>query len=220
MSAAKQEPHVGAAQNQGTILVVEDDVLVQRALLRLLRTTGYDAEAFGSVEEFFARPLPQTPVCLLLDLHLPGGNGIEILDRLIEAGDDVPAIILTGHGDVSSAVRAMKRGAIEFLEKPLDRQELLASIEAGMAQAHAAADRRREQREVRDRLKMLTPRERQVLEHVVAGWANKRIAGELGVAEQTIKVHRGRVMEKMAAASLADLVRLAAVAGIHGVDRS
>ena len=205
-------------QDAGTVLVVEDDVLVQRALLRLIRTAGYRVEGFGTVEELFDRPLPDAPVCLVLDLHLPDGHGIDILDRLIAEGERLPAVVLTGHGDISSAVRSMKRGAIEFLEKPFDQKVLLGSIEAGMAQARALAEERRRRSEAETKLDLLTPRERQVFGRVVAGWANKRIAGELGVAEHTVKVHLGRVMEKMAAESLAELVRTAVVLGIEGVE--
>ncbi len=200
----------------GTVLVVEDDALVQRALLRLIRTAGYRVRGFGSVEAFFAEPLPEGPICLVLDLHLPGGHGIDILDRLMELGEQLPAVVLTGHGDISSAVRSMKRGAIEFLEKPFDQKVLLASIAAGMGQARSTVDRRRRRRRVEARLELLTPREKEVFERVVSGWANKRIAGELGVAEHTVKVHRGRVMEKMEAESLADLVRMAVMLGIEG----
>ncbi|MEM9596856.1 MAG: response regulator [Acidobacteriota bacterium] len=211
------EPKDPPPERRGAVLVVEDDPLVQRALARLLRTAGYRARVFGSVGEFFASEPPAGPVCLVLDLHLPGGHGIDILDRLAEAGNPLPAVVLTGHGDVPSAVRAMKRGAVEFLEKPFDPSVLLAAVEAALARAAELGDARRRRRSIAERLDTLTPRESEVFLHVVAGWANKRIASGLGVAEHTVKVHRGRVMEKMAAGSLAELVRMAATLGIDGV---
>ncbi|MEM9557889.1 MAG: response regulator [Acidobacteriota bacterium] len=204
-----ESPAADRSADRGLVLLVEDDELLQRALLRMLRTTGYRAEAFGSVDEFFDRPPIDEPVCLILDLHLPGGNGLEILDRLAAVGDTPPAVVLTGHGDVPSAVRAMKKGAIEFLEKPFDRETLLAALARGMNEARSDDERARRDRRLEQRLATLTPREREVFEHVVAGWANKRVAGALGITEQTVKVHRGRVMEKMGASSLAHLVRMA-----------
>ena len=204
----------------GQVLVVEDDVLVQRALLRLLRTAGYEPLAFSDADELFAGPLPEEPACLVLDLHLPRGHGIEILDRLSEMGESLPTIVLTGHADVPSAVRSMKRGAIELLEKPFDQKTLLAAVALGSQQALELAARRRQRREIAERLQALTPRESEVFGLVVAGWANKRIAGRLGISEPTVKAHRGRVMEKMEASSLADLVRMAITAGAQRQERS
>jgi RNA polymerase sigma factor (sigma-70 family) len=205
-------PAAGAAAT-GTVLVVEDDILLQRALGRLFRTAGYRVELFDSVPAFLRHPAAPGPACLVLDLHLPDGNGFEILERLEAEGRALPAVVVTAHGDVPTTVRAMKSGAIELLEKPFDNRALLAAVAAGIARAEATGVERAGRRDAAARLATLTPREREVLELVVEGLPNKRIASRLGVAEKTVKVHRARLMEKCGALSLPDLVRLAARAG-------
>lgn len=203
----------GLDDESALVAVVEDDQLVQRALLRLLRRAGYRVEAFPSVEAYFERFAWELPSCLVLDLHLPGSGGLELLERLREQRQLVPAVVITAHGSVPTTVRAMKAGAFEFLEKPFDNSQLLAAVAEG---AQRGLDLRRdtaERSELRSRLAQLTPRERQVLELVVEGLPNKKIAARFQIAEKTIKVHRARVMEKMGAGSLAELVRLYAAAG-------
>jgi RNA polymerase sigma factor (sigma-70 family) len=191
------------------VLVVEDDVLLGRALARLFRTAGHAVETFPSLESFWRFTLPETPACLVLDLHFPSGNGFEVLERLAVEGRPLPAVVVTAHGDVPTTVRAMKKGAVELLEKPFDNRQLLAAVEAALAQAARDHRERRARRALEERLAALTPREREVFHLVVEGLPNKRIAARLGIGEKTVKVHRARIMEKMAAASLPDLVRMA-----------
>ncbi len=194
------------------VAVVEDDQLVQRALLRLLRRAGYRVEAFSSVEAYFDRFAWELPSCLVLDLHLPGAGGLELLERLREQQQEVPAVVITAHGSVPTTVRAMKAGACEFLEKPFDNPQLLAAVAEGARRGEGRRRDTAERAELRGRLAQLTPRERQVLDLVVEGLPNKKIAGRFQIAEKTIKVHRARVMEKMGAGSLAELVRIYAAA--------
>lgn len=194
------------------VAIVEDDQLVQRALLRLLRRAGYRVEAFSSVEAYFDRFAWELPSCLVLDLHLPGAGGLELLERLREQQQEVPAVVITAHGSVPTTVRAMKAGACEFLEKPFDNEQLLTAVAEGALRGEGRRRDSQGRAELRARLAQLTPRERQVLELVVEGLPNKKIAARFQIAEKTIKVHRARVMEKMGAGSLAELVRLYAAA--------
>jgi FixJ family two-component response regulator len=200
-------------QDQPIIYVLDDDYRVREALVSLLSSLGLRVEVFASAAEYLEFAKADSPACLILDLELPGMNGLELQQKI--ADDDAPPIIfVTGHGDVPSSVRAMKAGAIEFLLKPFDNQELLRSINAAIAQDREARVRRAEIAELRRRYALLTPREREVLPFVVAGLLNKQTAGELGTSEITIQVHRGQIMRKMAAASLADLVKMAGKLGI------
>jgi FixJ family two-component response regulator len=200
-------------QDQPIIYVLDDDYRVREALVSLLSSLGLRVEVFASAAEYLEFEKADSPACLILDLELPGMNGLELQQKI--ADDDAPPIIfVTGHGDVPSSVRAMKAGAIEFLLKPFDNQELLRSINAAIAQDREARVRRAEIAELRRRYALLTPREREVLPFVVAGLLNKQTAGELGTSEITIQVHRGQIMRKMAAASLADLVKMAGKLGI------
>jgi FixJ family two-component response regulator len=203
-------------ESKALVAVVEDDQLVQRALLRLLRREGYQVEAFSSVEAYFERFAWELPSCLVLDLHLPGLGGLELLERLRERQQPVPTVVITAHGSVPTTVRAMKAGAIEFLEKPFDNSQLLAAVADGARRGLGQRRDTAERAELRARLALLTPRERQVLELVVEGLPNKKIAGRFQIAEKTIKVHRARVMEKMGAGSLPELVRLYAAAQAPG----
>lgn len=199
------------------VAVVEDDELVLRALLRLLRTAGYQVEGFDSVEAYFQRFQWQSPSCLVLDLHLPAAGGLELLERLQKERDlkeqpSVPAVVITAHVSEPTRDRAIRAGAFEFLEKPFENSRLLAAVSQGVNRGASLQRDSPEQAELRARLAELTPSERLVLELVVEGLPNKRIAGRFQTEEETIKAHRTRVMEKMGAHSLADLVRLYASA--------
>jgi FixJ family two-component response regulator len=195
------------------VYVLDDDYRVREALTSLLSSVGLRVEVFASTAEYLKFRKPDSPACLILDLQLPGMSGLD-LQRAI-AGGDAPAIVfVTGHGDVPSSVRAMKAGAIEFLLKPFDDQELLRAIDTAIAQDREARLKRAEMAELRRRYALLTPRERKVLPFVVAGLLNKQTAAELGNSEITIQVHRGQIMRKMAASSLADLVKMAVKLGI------
>ena len=200
--------------NDAVVYVVDDDDSVCRALARLLRSVGLAAETFPSAGAFFEHPAPDLPACLILDIRLPGPSGLDLQEALSQAGRDLPIVFITGHGDVPSSVRAMKGGAIDFLQKPFNDQELLDCIQRALARSREQRIQRAERAEVQSRLDTLTPREREVLLQVVTGKLNKQIAGDLGIAEKTIKVHRGRVMQKMRANSVADLVRMVEKVGL------
>ncbi len=195
------------------VFVVDDDYRVREALCRLISSTGLRVAAFGSAVEFLESEKPDAPACLILDLQLPGFSGLELQQELA-AGDAPPIVFVTGHGDVPSSVRAMKAGAIEFLPKPFNEQELLQAIDAAITLDREARRKRSELAELQKHYNLLTPREREVLSFVVAGFANKQTAGDLGIAENTIGVHRGQIMRKMGARSLAELVRMADKLGI------
>jgi FixJ family two-component response regulator len=204
----------GDLMTDAVVYVVDDDDSVCRALARLLRSVGLAAETFPSAGAFFEHPPPDRPACLILDIRLPGPSGLDLQEALSQAGRDLPIVFITGHGDVPSSVRAMKGGAIDFLQKPFNDQELLDCIQRALARSRQQRIQRAEHAEVQGRLDMLTAREREVLLQVVTGKLNKQIAGELGIAEKTIKVHRGRVMQKMRANSVADLVRMVEKVGL------
>ena len=196
------------------VSVVDDDPSVRRSLARLVKGAGYRVEAFASANEFLARPPEEGPACLLLDVRMPGLTGLDLQETLAIAAHSTSIVFITGYRDVRASVKAMKGGAIDFLTKPVNDEELLAAIERAVARASAA--RREEDRitAVRERIKTLTPREAEVFALVVTGMLNKQIAFDLGVSEKMVKVHRGRVMEKMRAGSLAELVRLADEGGV------
>lgn len=189
--------------------LVDDDPSVRRALGRLLAAAGHRCETHASAEAFLARQPDAGPGCAVIDLQLPGASGLELQARLAELGETLPLIFLTGRGDVPSSVRAMKGGAVDFLTKPVEAEALLAAIAAALERGRALHAARAAQAGVEARLARLTPREREVLDMVVAGRLNKQIAADLGVAEKTVKVHRARVMHKLEARTVADLVRLA-----------
>jgi FixJ family two-component response regulator len=196
------------------VFVVDDDAAVRKSLQRLARTAGYEAETFTSMRHFLARPPYDGPCCLVLDVRMPGGTGLDLQEALRATGDRLAIVFITGHGDVRAGVKAMKDGAVDFLTKPLDEGPLLTAIQKAVART---LDDRREQArlaEVRSCMTALTSREAEVFALVVTGLLNKQIGSELGITEKTVKVHRARVMAKMRASSLAQLVQLAGVGGV------
>jgi FixJ family two-component response regulator len=199
---------------QTLVGIVDDDASVRKGLARLVTTAGYRVEVFASAREFLERPRPEDLSCLVLDVRMPGLTGLELQEALAVAGDRMSIVFVSGHGDVVGSVKAMKGGAVDFLTKPVDAQELLGAIERGVARALTVQREQAGATDVQGRLKSLTAREVQVFALVVTGMLNKQIAAELGIVEKTVKVHRARVMEKMRAGSLAELVRLADRAGV------
>lgn len=196
------------------VFLVDDDASVRRALTRLLRSAGYEVKPFASAREFLDNAKDEGPACLVLDIRMPGLSGIDLQRELQATNAILPIIFITGHGDIPTSVKAMKAGAVDFLRKPVKDHDLLKAIEQALTRATRERAKREELEAIQSRVDSLTPRERQVLEHVVAGQLNKQVAYDLGTVEKTIKVHRARVMDKMGVASLAELVRLAERAGI------
>jgi FixJ family two-component response regulator len=196
------------------VFVVDDDPSVRKSLTRLLAAAGYAVEAFASARDFWAREPYAGPCCLVLDVRMPGLSGLDLQETLAAAGRRMPIVFVTGHGDISMSVRAMKRGAVDFLTKPFDERDLLTAIERAVAKDVHDLDDEARVTEVQERVKSLTPREAEVFALVVTGMLNKQIAFALGIAEKTVKVHRARVMEKMRAGSVAELVRLADRIGV------
>ncbi len=201
---------------RATVFVIDDDESVLKALSRLIRSVGFEVETFSSAGDFLNQRLPDCPSCAVLDVRMPGLSGFDLQEKLKQVGVEIPIIFITGHGDVPMSVRAMKAGAVDFLQKPFNDQELLDAIQRAVSFDQQERRERTEKAEIQDRIDSLTPREKQVLALVVTGMLNKQIGAELGATEKTIKVHRARVMEKMRAASLPDLVRIAEKVGIHG----
>lgn len=201
-----------------TIFVIDDEQSVRTALCRLLESVKLGVRCFSSAQEFLAVDPQDHPSCLILDTRLPGLSGLDLQQELLRLRRSIPLIFVTAHGDVRATVRAMKAGALDFFEKPFNDQELLDAISRGLATASVAAVREAERAEVARRVSELTSRERDVLSLVVRGLPNKNIAAQLGIAEKTVKIHRGRMMKKMKADSLAELVR--SVAKIESLDAS
>jgi FixJ family two-component response regulator len=198
------------------VFVVDDDPSFRRSTRMLIESAGLSVQAFSSAEEFLHSRRPDIPACLVLDVRLPHLSGLDLQRELAKADVQIPIIFLTGHGDIPMTVQAMKAGAIEFLTKPFREQDLLDAIHRATNFDRAARQQRAKLEHLRERYHSLTAREREVMAHVVAGMLNKQVAQELGTTEKTIKVHRGHIMQKMGARSLADLVRTAERLGIFG----
>lgn len=203
------------SQVEPTVFIVDDDPAVLKSLSRLLRASQFNVVTFGSPQEFLERHDPHTPGCLVLDVAMPGLNGLELQEALRVKGSAIPIIFLTGHGDIPMSVQAIKGGALDFLTKPVHDEDLLKAVVAALEKDRIERQSRAELDDIQERLATLTPREREVLIHVVSGQLNKQIAYALGTVEKTIKVHRARVMEKMKVGSVAELVRLTERAGIE-----
>ena len=195
------------------VFVVDDDISVRESLELLIHSAGWQPETFASAQDFLARPRRDVPSCLVLDVSLPGLNGLDLQQRIVDR-TDMPIIFITGHGDVPTTVQAMKAGAVEFLTKPFGDDVLLNAIEQAIERSHAALAHQAALQLLRDCHASLTPREQEIMALVVSGLLNKQIAAELGISEITVKAHRGQVMRKMKAESLADLVRVAATLAI------
>ena len=197
------------------IAIVDDDPSVRQGLERLIRSLGWKTESFGSAQEFLASPRINAPTCIVLDLQLPGLSGLELQKQMSEAGVETPIVFLTGHGDIPASVKAMKAGAIEFLTKPVDEQDLLNAIQEAIERDRRIRQQQADIRDLRDRYESLNSREQEVMQQVVSGLLNKQIAAELKITEDTVKFHRGHIMRKMRAGSLADLVRMSENLGIR-----
>ena len=191
------------------VFVVDDDVSVRESLELLIDNAGWQPKTFASAQEFLGSPRAVVPSCLLLDISLPGLNGLELQKRVAVERTDMPIIFITGHGDVPKTVQAMKAGAVEFLTKPFNDGVLLTAIRQALERSRLALVRDAEMQELQSRYASLTPREREVMALVVSGLLNKQVGGELGISEITVKAHRGQVMQKMKANSVADLVKMA-----------
>jgi len=191
------------------IFIVDDDISVRESLELLIQNEGWQPKTFASAQEFLACPRAVVPSCLVLDVSLPGLDGLELQKRIAVERTDMPIIFITGYGDVPKTVQAMKRGAVEFLTKPFNDEVLLAAIKQALERSRVALAQETEMRELRERYSSLTPREQQVMALVVSGLLNKQVGGELGISEITVKAHRGQVMQKMKANSVADLVKMA-----------
>lgn len=202
------------SETDGVVFVVDDDASMRRSLENLIRSVGLRVETFASAQEFLRGKRPDVPGCLVLDVRLPGLSGLDLQKHMAEANNEIPIIFITGHGDIPMTVQAMKAGAVEFLTKPFRDQALLDAIQQALERDRHAREQRAKVEELRSRYRSLTPREREVIARVVAGLLNKQIAGELGMSEAAVKVHRQHVMAKMGAGSLAELVRMSDRLGI------
>ena len=196
------------SERKSTVFIVDDDQAIRHAMALLMRSVGLDYEIYHSADDFLAVFSDDKPGCLVLDIRMPGLGGLELQDKLIEKGSSLPIIFITGHGDVPMAVEAMQKGAVDFIQKPFRDQELLDRIGEALKTDQERRTEREEHAEVRSLFNKLTKREREVLDLVVTGKSNKVIAYELGVSQRTVEIHRAKVMEKMQARSLADLVRM------------
>jgi len=201
-----------------TIFVVDDDVSFRNAVTRLLRAGGYAVQTFASATEFLQSARTDAPGCVLLDLHMPGPSGLDLQSALARSENPLPIIFLTGHGDIPTSVRAMRAGADDFLTKPVKKEVLFPAIKRALARDAQDREQRARRRQLRARFDALTPREREVLAHVLSGRLNKQIAGDLAAAERTIKAHRANLMAKLQVQSVAELAHLAHEAGVGGME--
>jgi len=208
------------AEPEPVVFIVDDDMSVREAVQGLVRSAGLRVETFASAQDFLSAHAPAGPSCLVLDVCLPDLSGLDLQRRMTEAGFQIPIIFITAHGDVPTSVGAMKAGAVEFLIKPFEAKYLLEAVQAAIKRDRAGIQQRAESEGLRKRFESLTPREREVMKLIVLGMLNKQAAGEIGTSEATIKVHRGRVMQKMQADSLADLVNMAADLGMRNARKS
>jgi len=206
---------IGQVDAKPVVFVIDDDASMRDALSALFRSIGLKVQTFASAMEFMKSELPNAPSCLVLDVRLPGPSGLDFQSDLANANVHIPIIFITGHGDIPMTVRAMKAGAVEFLTKPFRDQDLLDAVKIALERDLARRERDKTVHELRALFEALTPREQEVIGFVTAGLMNKQIAAELGVSEVTVKVHRGNVMKKMGARSLADLVRMADTLGVR-----
>jgi FixJ family two-component response regulator len=204
---------------QRVVYVIDDDPPMREALMSLFRSVGLHVETFGSASEFLEKKLPDAAICMVVDIRLPGLSGLDFQAELIKANINVPIIFITGHGDIAMTVKAMKAGAVEFLTKPFRDQDLLDAVKLALEKDEAKRKSQKTIAGVRSLFESLTPREQEVIEWVTAGLMNKQVAAEMGVSEITVKVHRGNVMRKMGANSLADLVRMADMLSIRRITR-
>ena len=201
-------------ESDPVVFIVDDDASVRKSLERLVRSVGLRGETFASAPEFLQRAAANGPSCLVLDVRMPGVSGLALQERLAAAGPRIPIIFISGHGDITMSVRAMKAGAVDFLPKPFNDQDLLETIQDAIARDRQAREERSMLQDIQRRVALLTPRQRDVLSLVTAGLLNKQIAAELGMSEKTVKAHRAQVMEKMQASSVAQLVLLAEKVGL------
>jgi FixJ family two-component response regulator len=207
----------GSVGARGVVYVIDDDSSMRESLRSLFGSVGLRVETFGAAPELLAKKLPDAAICLVVDVRLPGLSGLDFQAELSKANIDVPIIFITGHGDIAMTVKAMKAGAVEFLAKPFRDQDLLDAVKLALEKDEAKRNRREASAVVRSRFESLTPREQEVMSLVTAGLMNKQVAAEMGVSEITVKVHRGNVMRKMQANSLADLVMIADMLGIRRI---
>ena len=198
-----------------TVFIIDDDASVCKSLSRLLRAAGHETETFTSAEQFLKREHDQGVGCIILDVRMPGLSGMDLQDDLNKADCSMPIIFITGHGNIPMSVQAMKKGAVDFLTKPFDDEELLQAVESALEKDRKAKAERAEVHDILKRMERLTPREYEILRYVVTGMMNKKIAANLGIAEKTVKVHRGRIIKKLRVHSVAELVRLAEKVGIE-----